>query len=273
MLMRNPPAALAGLCQRHVIRAVFNTRPLMSAPVTEGEVRIEIHDRKHSHSKPERQPFNYRLVAFGVAAVLLAGLFHWYMNREPASKEPPELRRITQAERKKDVATIAAAVKDPDATVAVRAVDALGNIGDPSLYQHLQPALRDNREQVREAAMRNYAFVGDRNNVQAVSSALSSDASPAVRMAAASTLGALRTTSEPALQSLIRGLYDRDSSVRLASISALQNIFAGIRFNYDFRLSANDPKNAEAIAAIRKAAAQWKQNVEMDVRREQQGVR
>ena len=36
------------------------------------------------------------------------------MNREPASNEPPQIKRIIQAERKRDIATIAAGIKDQD---------------------------------------------------------------------------------------------------------------------------------------------------------------
>jgi HEAT repeat protein len=225
----------------------------MSAPVTEDTIKVEIHGRKQA-ARPERQPFNYRLLAYGGTAVVVAGLFYWYMNREPASTEPPQVRRITQAEKSKDIATIAAGIKDQDTSVAVRAVSALGNVGDASHYQYLQPALRDGREQVREAAMRSYAQVGDRQNVEVVSSALANDASPGVRVAAAGALGAMRTTNEPALQALIKGLYDRDPAVRIASISSIETIFMGIRFNYDFRLSNSDPKNVATIAAIRDAA-------------------
>ena len=241
----------------------------MSAPVTQDTIRVEVHGRRQA-PKPEPQPFNYKLVAYGGVALLVAGLFYWYMNREPASNEPPQIKRITQAERKRDIATIAAGIKDQDIGVAVRSIDALGNIGDSSHYQYLQPALRDSREQVREAAFRRYAQVGDPKNVEVISSALSNDPSPGVKVAAATTLGALRTTNDPALQSLIKGLYDQDPAVRMASNSAIEAIFVGVRFNYDFRMPNSDPKNVQAIAAIREAASKWKQNVQMDVRREQQ---
>lgn len=216
--------------------------------------------------------FDSRIIIFAVIAVVLAGGAYWFFLRERVSDDgvPAALRPVVAAERKKDVKAIAAAITDKNPDVAARAVQALGEVGNRQEHaQYLQPALVDSRPKVREQAMIQYARVGDPTNVAPLTTALERDGSREVRAAAAQAMGAMRTTDAPAWNALYKGLVDPDPVVRHSAWGAVQQIFQGVRFNYDPDQPGTNESRA-ALVAIQKAMKTWKRNVELDVQREQQ---
>jgi HEAT repeat protein len=211
----------------------------------------------------DSEPRGKRLYMIAAGALLLAAAAWWYARPSDDAGEPPKLRAITKLEQKKDTRALVAALKDQDPEVAARAAQALGTVGDKTVYQAYAPALNDSRPQVREAAIRSYAYIADSTQVAPLVTAAQTDREPAVRAAAAESIGRLR--SMDGANALLKGLSDPDEGVRQASIAAIGNICQGVKFpKYD---SSKRTGNEAAIAAIQKYLRDFTANVELDKKR------
>lgn len=211
----------------------------------------------------ETEPRSKRLYTFAAVALLIGAAAWWYTRPSDDTGEPPKLRAVAKLEQKKDTRALVARLNDPDAEVAARAAQALGAIGDKSVHQAYAPALNDSRPQVREAAIRSYAYIADSTQVAPLVTAAQTDREPTVRAAAAEAIGRLR--SMDGANALLRGLSDPDEGVRQASIAAVQNICQGVKFpQYD---SSKRTGNEAAIASISKHLRDFTRNVELDKKR------
>ena len=214
-------------------------------------------------SKPisaDAEPRSKTVYIVGAIALVLGAGVWWFTRSSDTSHEPPKLRAVAKLEQKKDTKALLAALKDPDPEVAIRAAQALGTIGDNTIQAAYQPALSDSRPDVRAAAVRSYASIASDAQVAPLAQAVETDPEPAVRAAAAQSIGRMRSMN--GADALIKGLSDRDVAVRQASIGAIQSILRGMRFpTYNPETPAS---NGPAIAAIQKALRESAKNVEMD---------
>ena len=105
-------------------------------------------------------------------------------------------------------------------TLRYIAAQILGQIGDRRATLFLKALLRDENLHVREQAVRALGQLDDPHLHAPLASVLSGDPVPAVRGAAAWSLGNLRDTT--AVPSLVRALADTVSSVRRQALAALQ---------------------------------------------------
>lgn len=100
------------------------------------------------------------------------------------------------------------------------AAQILGQIGDQRTIPFLKSLLRDDNRHVREQAVRALGQLDAPRLHATLANVLSSDSVPAVRGAAAWSLGNLRDTT--AVPSLVRALADTVSAVRRQALAALQ---------------------------------------------------
>lgn len=105
-------------------------------------------------------------------------------------------------------------------TLRYIAAQVLGQIGDRRSTPFLKSLLRDKNHHVREQAVRALGQLDDSHLHPTLAGVLSSDSVPAVRGAAAWSLGNLRDTT--AVPSLVRALADTVPSVRRQALAALQ---------------------------------------------------
>lgn len=189
-----------------------------------------------------------RLAASGVAIAAVAwGGSRLFFRSGPDEPESLQAKQVAQLQHQRDVKGLSQAAKQPDPVLAVRAVQALGDLPGAEARQAVDAAARDARPAVREAAMSQYARVGSRDDVGVLRSAVATDREPAVRAAAAKTLGELRSWN--GLEALLAGLNDSDVYVRRCSMAAIERI-TGVHYPYD----ADGPADQRArMAAVIRA--------------------
>ena len=129
------------------------------------------------------------------------------------------------------VAAITARMQDPDASVASRAIIALGVMGRKGQVAEVEKVAGDKRTEAREAA----AVALGRSpqsvtvNYQVLINLVANDPSPIVRAESALSLG--RRGAREAVPALIIALNDPDLNVRQRAVQGLRMITKG-RFEY-----------------------------------------
>jgi HEAT repeat protein len=116
-----------------------------------------------------------------------------------------------------EIARFARQLSSPDEEERLDAVISLTSLGTPPAAQSLRPALDDQSERVRAAAVRGLAALKDSASSQAIIARLREDRSLAVRKEAALALGELRQGQS----ALTDALRDRNAEVRGAAATAL----------------------------------------------------
>jgi hypothetical protein len=190
------------------------------------------------------------VIAIGMAVLLAAGLV-WRLasagDDRPGASDG-EFARIEKHRRAGNVAALAETASHADATVARRAVEALGRIGAGALPQ-IRRALRDARPRVREKAATVCGQVGSHKEAPALAAMVRQDRSPDVRAAAVSALDRLRAFDE--METIIAAMRDPDLAVRRrASVAASRIACTNVRYKPD------DPPELRE-AAIRRMQAVW----------------
>lgn len=136
---------------------------------------------------------------------------------------------------------LTAALKDADASVRQRAVEALVAVGDPRCCWPLARALvREEARQVKDALRDSLQRLPTKETVQLLDQ-LRAQPTPADRRAAVAGLAA--TKKVEAVPSLVKALEDADREVRLEALRALEALYN----QPDLR-----PTITEGLAAIRK---------------------
>lgn len=168
----------------------------------------------------------------GTAEELLDFINSCIANRESTqwlkrclSDNRPHIREATVAmlarRRAREFAEdVVCLTSDPDVSVRVAAVTALGRIGMPGVEERLAEMLRsDPAAEVRNHAAGALEQMGASNKVEGLIAA-ARDESPAVRFSAARSLGRLRAAaSRPILRHLVQ--FDQDIRVREHALRAL----------------------------------------------------
>lgn len=157
-------------------------------------------------------------------------------------------RELGNSRNPENVAVLGRHAGGSDADLARRSLLSLGKIGTPAAVKHIRPALKDTRPPVREAAAAAMGRV-EREIADAgvLAEALEADEAPAVRCAAAKSLGHLY--SWDAMPQLVAALEDPDVRVRRRAIKAVRRILG---VNYGYRADAPDRE-----VALEKIKANW----------------
>jgi HEAT repeat protein len=188
------------------------------------------------------------IVGLGLVVVVVL----WLLTPSSTPADPnAALARIDKAQAKQDVATLKAAAQSPDATVAARAVQALGVVGGAEARDVVRQSMQDSRWEVRQASASAWAKVGNRQNGAPLSGLIQKDPSPQVRRAAVSAADDLKAVDS--VPDLIAALDDPDRSVRESAMYSLDHIL-GILVSHVYR--PDDPPE-QRKAAMAKITAQF----------------
>jgi hypothetical protein len=179
------------------------------------------------------------LVVAGLLAVAAAyRLFFWPSgpsDRDVASSDPARRAQAVDELGRQQTAgaaqRLALLVRDPDPTVAARAVLALAQHARPEDRPVFRAGLSDARPEVREAAAVAVGRCGADDQVQVLVTALTTDRDPRVRGAAALALPQLLVT-EPAMTALVSAMRDPDPLVRARAAGAVKQVL-GLDFVFD----------------------------------------
>lgn len=154
-------------------------------------------------------------------------------------------RRIEKLANNGEQTALEAEASVKDVKVACRAVRAMGRVGRKALGG-VRAAMKDKRPEVRQAAVIAVSQAGGKKETPSVAAIVAADESPAVRAAAALSLGRMRAYTE--MDTLLNALADDDEDVRRRANAAIEKIIgAGV----SFRASASEEKRMRDIASLR----------------------
>jgi hypothetical protein len=120
--------------------------------------------------------------------------------------------------------------REQDVDLCLKAVLALGRTKDPRAIEPLIGALDSPTEEVRCAAALGLAWSGDERAIRALVTAMDDEVSPRVRCHAVESLRMLEVgvlsaaSATSAVELCIKGLGDRDASVRSAAVYSLEHL-------------------------------------------------
>lgn len=173
----------------------------------------------------------YRAPSGGAAASLVGvRVFAGTRPNDPrsAAADLAEIRGLLRSGGSQEgAARLADLLGAPDSTVRARAAAALGTVGGMNAEAPLTAALSDQAAEVRVQAVNALRRVAGARAIPALQGLLVRDPDPAVRRAAARTLGMLREA--PATSALTAAAADPDASVRQEVARALRRHGVAVR--------------------------------------------
>ena len=211
-----------------------------------------------AHSIAEKQgmsPKKKRLIQFGclvaATAVVLYFQYRPSSDLDPEAAANPGVRQVVELEKKKDTSGLSQLVNSTDPAVARRAVTSLANVGQ---YNAIQSALKDNRAEVRYAAVSGLGSSGDVSQLPTLAQYTQDPASD-VRIAAMRGIANIRDFS--IFDHLVPMLSDPQPSVRKAAIMAIEDR-VGLKFP-DYQYDGAPAARGAAIARIKSVLPKMKQ--------------
>lgn len=115
------------------------------------------------------------------------------------------------------------ALKDPIVLIRIEAVKALGEINSPTAIEGLKTASKDPSDDVRLTAIKAWSKkTQNKDAIFALQSAVASDTSHDVRIAAARGLGEFR--GPQAEEALTLAINDRDPAIQLSAANSLEKV-------------------------------------------------
>lgn len=223
-----------------------------------------------SAERPEMSQKKKRLILFGCLAAAMAVVL--YLQYRPSSELDPEaaanpgVRQVVELEKKKDTAGLSQLVTNPDPAVARRAVNSLAGAGQ---FNAIQAALKDNRYEVRAAAVSGLGSSGDVSQLPTLAQ-YTQDPSTDVRVAAMRGIANIRDFS--IFDHLVPMLSDPQPSIRKAALMAIEDR-VGLKFP-DFKYDGTPAERGAAIARIKSVLPKMKQVFdranEFELKRQQQ---
>lgn len=214
----------------------------------------------------------WALIGGGAALVLIIILGIRMFTGGPGNSDtPPEVQEVIELEKDKNVPELVKRVQSPNEAAARRALVAIRNSAPPEqAAPHIQVALADPRPAVREQAALQFGQLGGGQAVQpfvaAVRERVTKDDSAAVRASAAQALAWM--DSPEAIDTLLRGLQDKDVTVRRASKAALEEMN---RMVFTFDPDAPPDKRQAQLASILPMGPRMKQAYALWLKRKKSG--
>jgi hypothetical protein len=234
-------------------------KPVAAAPVERNvsAFGVTIADKKTSIA--EKPPMTrlrkqvYLLCGLAVFAALLLTWLYWpAAGEDPAVRENPQIKPVLQAAEQKDIPKLQSFVTNNDPIVASRAVTALAGLGHGDVADN---AARDNRPEVRTAAVQVLAQRADPAQLPTLAKFMKSDPSPDVRLNALSGVASIKDAR--AFDPMLDMLNDPSPTLRRAALRALEQKVGMTFSNFDA-----DRPSAAAIAQIRQSVTGFKKTYE-----------
>jgi HEAT repeat protein len=220
--------------------------------------------------KPEMSEKKKRLMLAG--GLLVATLVVLYFQYRPSSDLDPEaaanpgVRQVVELEKKHDTAGLSQLVSSTDSAVARRAVNSLAGAGQ---YNAIQAALKDNRMEVRAAAVSGLGASGDVAQLPTLGQ-YTQDPSTEVRGAAMRAISNIRDFA--IFDYLVPMLSDPQPSIRKAAAMAIEDR-VGLKFP-DYKYDGSPAERGAAIGRMKATISKMKQVFdranEFELKRQQQ---
>ncbi len=194
-------------------------------------------------------------IILAVAGVLIVAAVGALLLTRQDSELSPEMARIAQLQKARDVAGLTEMAKRSNTDVARKAVAALGPLGQ-SATGALIVTMKDPRPKVRSKAAITLnqtiskGVIDQKDAQQALVQAAKSDPDPEVRASALTTLG--HTRAYEAFETVLDGMEDTDVGVRDAGYQAMYKIL-----RIGFRYKADDPEPARR-KVVQQIRSLWK---------------
>ena len=186
-----------------------------------------------------------------IAGVLVTFVVWRVVRKEPLGSGPlprdPEVARVEQYRRQRNLEALAGEAKNPQVEVAKRAVRAMGSLGSdavPYLEQHISDA----RPEVREAAVVAWGQAADDRPPKVLVAVARKDPSVVVRATAVSVLGQVKAVDE--METLIAALDDPDRMVRVRASAAIERIL-GRRYEVYLDDPPGSERRRQAVEYVR----------------------
>jgi len=203
----------------------------------------------------EMDPKKKKLIMVGVlvaaSAVVLYLQYRPSNTLDSEAAANPNVAQVVELERKGDTNALARIVKSDDPMAARRAVSALASKG---AFEQFRDALRDNRDEVRYAAVSGLANAGDPAYLDDLSR-FTQDPKPEIRMAAVRGMSSIRDFA--IFDRLMPMLSDPSPNVRRAAITVIQER-SGLLFR-DYNPDGPAETRGRAIGPIRASVAKMKE--------------
>jgi HEAT repeat protein len=206
------------------------------------------------------------------SGLMVATALVLYLQYRPTSELDPEaaanpgVRQVVELEKKKDTAGLSQLITSPDSAVARRAVNSLAGTGQ---FNAIQAALRDNRVEVRAAAVSGLGSSGDVSQLPTLAQ-YSQDPSPEVRGAAMRAISNIRDFA--IFDYLVPMLSDPQPSIRKAAAMAIEDR-VGLKFP-DYKYDGPSAERGAAIGRMKAMISKMKQVFdranEFELKRQQQ---
>jgi HEAT repeat protein len=220
--------------------------------------------------RPEMSQKKKRLILFG--GLIIATALVLYFQYRPSSELDPEaaanpgVRQVVELEKKGDTGGLSQLITSTDSAVARRAVTSLANVGQ---LDAIQSALKDQRPEVRYAAVSGLGTSGDISQLPTLAQYTQDPASD-VRIAAMRGISNIRDFS--IFDHLVPMLSDPQPTVRKAALMAIQDRI-GLQFP-DYKPEGSPAERGAAIARIKAMLPKMKQVFdranEFELKRQQQ---